>query len=166
MRKIWIILLFIGVCAGIAAAQAPQSAQKTGVAEIYLAKDDGTGKAGAEAESFVPTDVPIYCVVQLDSAGPVSVKMNLVAVSVAGVRAETKVVSTTYITKDQQDRVSFTGKPYGNWVVGKYRADIFVDGLPAGSKPFVIQKAAARDEAAKPVPRPQQPVKVRLAKRA
>lgn len=166
MRKVLIILLLTAVCTIIGTAQESVSAASSpGVAAIYLAKDDGTGSAGAESTLFGPTDVPIYCVVQLDSAAPVSVKMDLVAVSVPGVRAETKVVSSTYTTKDRQNRVSFTGKPYGNWVAGRYRADIYLDGVLAGSKDFVIRKTAVRDEAVKPIARPTQPVKVRLARR-
>lgn len=165
LRKFFIIIAFIGIAAVAAVAQEADSPKIPAAAEIYLAKDDGTGKAGAEADAFVPTDVPIYCVVQLDSNVPVTVKMNLVAVNVAGVRAETKVVSTTYTTKDLQNRVNFTGKPYGSWVVGKYRADIFVDGVLVGSKDFIVRKVAAPNEAMKPIAKPKAPVKVRLAKR-
>ncbi|HKX83618.1 MAG TPA: hypothetical protein VJL58_05295 [Pyrinomonadaceae bacterium] len=165
MRRICIILVGFILSSAAVFAQESDAPKKIGVAEIYLAKDDGTGNAGPEADYFVPTDVPIYCVVQLDSARPVTVRMNLVAVSVAGVRAETKVVSTSYTTKDQQNRVSFTGKPYGNWVVGKYRADIYVDNDLAGSRDFVIQRVITPKEAVKPIVKPHIPAKARLAKR-
>ncbi len=122
--------------------------------EIYLAKDDGTGAAGNAAFSFRTTDIPIYCVVLLGSADPVTVKMNLVAVSVPGVKTETRVVSTSYTTTDGQNRVNFTGKPQGIWVAGKYRADVFIDGKPAGKVDFVINKGGA--VTAKPVtPQPK-----------
>jgi hypothetical protein len=135
---------------GIFAQEADTAPAKPSIAEIYFAKDDGTGKAGEEATSFVTTDVPIYCVVQLDSAAPTTVKMNLVAVAVPGVRAETKVVSTTYTTKDNQDRVNFTGRPAGQWVAGRYRVDVFVGSSAAVSREFAVQKAVQ----AKPVARP------------
>lgn len=124
-----------------------------GVAEIYLAKDDGKGQAGEEATSFVTTDIPIYCVVQLDSATPVTVRMNLVAVAVAGVKAETRVVSTSYTTQNNEDRVNFTGRPAGQWVPGRYRVDIFIADRPVVSREFAVQKAAQ----AKPVSRPGNP---------
>jgi hypothetical protein len=136
-----------------AAAQTPAPAAKPGVIEIFLAKDDGSGKAGDEATSFVTTDVPIYCVVLLDSAEPTTVKMNLIAVAVPGVRPGTKVVSTSYTTRDSQDRVNFTGRPAGQWVAGRYRVDIFVGNAAAISREFAIQKA----EQAKPVNRPTPP---------
>jgi hypothetical protein len=76
--------------------------------------------------------------------------MNLVAVAVPGVRADTKVVSTSYTTKDNQDRVNFTGRPAGQWVAGRYRVDIFVGGAAVVSREFAVQKA----EQAKPVNKP------------
>jgi hypothetical protein len=76
--------------------------------------------------------------------------MNLVAVAVPGVKAETKVVSTTYTTKDNQDRVNFSGSPTGQWVAGRYRVDIFVGNAAVVSREFAVQKAAQ----AKPVVRP------------
>ena len=125
-------------------------AAPVGIKELYLAKDDGSGKAGEQATSFITTDVPIYCVVLLDSAAPVTVKMNLVAVAVAGVKAETRVVSTSYKTRDNEDRVNFSGKPAGQWVAGRYRVDIFVDDRPSVSREFAVQKAVQ----AKPVSKP------------
>jgi hypothetical protein len=65
--------------------------------------------------------------------------MNLVAANVPGVKAETKVVSASYTTKDGQNRVNFYGKPDGKWTPGKYRADIFVDGRLAKNVAFEIK---------------------------
>jgi hypothetical protein len=91
------------------------------------------------------------------------VKMNLVAVNVPGVKAETRVVSTSYTTSDGQDRVNFTGKPQKLWVAGEYRADVFIDGKPAGKVDFIITKSGA--ETAKPVkPRPKPSPNARLTR--
>ena len=165
LKKIAIILAVLLAFCSLALAQEPDGAKKTEVAEIYLAKDDGSGNAGEEAEDFVTTDVPIYCVVQLNSDQPVTVKMNLVAVSVAGVRAETKVVSTSYLTKEKQSRVNFTGKPYGQWVAGKYRADIFINNALAASRSFVVQKLVVPKDAVKPAPKTTAPPRARVARR-
>src|SRR5215218_8390869 len=155
--KLALAFAFVFACGlGIFAQEAAPTPVpvKTGIAEIYFAKDDGTGKAGEEATSFVTTDVPIYCVVQLDSAVPTTVKMNLVAVAVAGVRAETKVVSTSYTTKDNQDRVNFTGRPAGQWVAGRYRVDIFIGNAAVVSREFAVQKAEQARPAARPSTKP------------
>jgi hypothetical protein len=150
--KLAFSLAFLLVSSIVVFAQEGDSVPpKAGVLEIYLAKDDGTGKAGDEATNFVTTDVPIYCVVQLDSALPTTVKMNLVAVAVPGVKAETKVVSTTYTTKNNQDRVNFSGSPAGQWVAGRYRVDIFVGSAAVVSREFAVQKAVQAKPVAKPL---------------
>lgn len=120
------------------------------VEKIYLAKDDG-GKAGKAAEIFSTTDIPIYCVIQLDSVKPAIIKMNFVAVKVAGVKPETKVISVSYKTDGSQNRVNFTGKPEGVWIAGSYRIDVFVDGAAAGNKEFEIRKSPS--EIRNPAPR-------------
>ena len=111
-----------------------------GIEKIYLAKDDG-GKAGEETEVFSTTDIPIYCIVHLDSMKPTVVKINFIAVKVQGVKPETKVISTSFKTDGNQDQVNFTGKPERVWTAGNYRIDVFVDGKPAGNKEFEIRKA-------------------------
>jgi hypothetical protein len=115
--------------------------QTVGVEEVYLAKDNGEGKAGDVAESFLTTDIPIYCIVQLNSSKPTTVKMNFVAVSVQGVKAESKVISVNYKTNGKQNRVSFTGKPDVFWTAGSYRIDIFINDKLAVGKTFEIKKS-------------------------
>ena len=129
-------------------AQEADDPLKTAAADVYLAKDDGTGRPGEQADGFVVTDVPIHCVVQLGSGESATVKMNLVASNVPGVKPETNVVSTSYTTKDFQDRVNFSGRPHGKWVAGEYRADIFVDDKLVKTITFLISR---------PVKKPQVP---------
>jgi len=119
-------------------AQAP-GALTPSVEELYVAKDDGTGKAGEQVTEFATTDVPIYCVVLLDTQEKVTVKMNFVAVNVAGVKPDTKVVTASYVTKDGQNRVNFTGRPDGRWTAGRYRVDIFIDGKVVKNITFDIR---------------------------
>jgi hypothetical protein len=136
-----------------------------GIDEVYLAKDDGTGHAATSPTSiFLPTDIPIYCIVQLDSLTSATVKMNLVAEQVPGVKAESKVVSASYTTKDGQNRVNFYGRPDGTWAPGKYRADIFIDGKLAKNLQFEIKapvKAVAASRSFQPgkTAKPKVPVK-------
>jgi hypothetical protein len=131
-----VLVLFVSVCSIGAYSQAKT---EVGVDDVYLARDDGKGQAGEAAIVFRTTDIPIHCVVQLDSTTPATVKMNLVAENVAGVKADTKVVSTSYITKDGENRVNFSGKPLGKWAPGKYRAEIFVDGKLSKNLSFEIK---------------------------
>jgi hypothetical protein len=123
----------------------PALSAVVGIEEIYLAKDDGSGQAGEVAENFLTTDVPIYCVVMLDSVKPATVRMNFIAVSVKGVKPETKVFTTSYKTDGRQDRVNFTGKPDRFWVAGNYRIDVYIDEKLAGKQSFEIRTAAPQN---------------------
>ncbi len=123
--------------------QPPQPAEMSWFESMYLAKDDGTGKAGEATSDFSTTDRPIYCVVVLSGAFPVTVRMNLVAVAVPGVERNEEVVSTSYTTKDMQDRVNFSGKPKKLWVAGKYRAEIFINNILVKKLDFDIREATA-----------------------
>lgn len=119
-----------------------QTSIPVGVEEIYLARDDGEGKAGEQVSEFRTTDVPIYCVILLDSTAKTVVKMNFVAVNVAGVKPETKIVTASYTTTEGQNRVNFTGRPEGKWTPGKYRVDLFLDGKIAKNVEFEIKGAS------------------------
>lgn len=132
------------------------------IEDVYLARDDGAGKVGEITDKFSPSDIPIHCVVVLVKADPVTVKMELVAVNVAGVKPGSRVISASYDTKQGHDRVYFTGKPEGKWVTGVYRIDIFVSGKREGSVTFDVNGAtvpqAASQFTASPKPR-SKPVK-------
>ena len=141
----------------LVSAQTETPKLPSGVEEIYLAKDDGTGQAGEPVKSFETTDPRIYCIVQLTSDAAATVKMNFVAVSVPGVKAETRVVATSYTTKDGEDRVNFYGKPRSKWTAGKYRVEIFVDGKMVKDLPFEITgpTAVTGSPFVEPTPKPK-----------
>jgi len=136
------LLFCIAVFSAAVFSQPPEPLENRLFEQVYLAKDDGTGKPGDAMDEFAVTDVPIHCVVVLSSGETVTVKMDLVVVSVAGVRPETKVVSASYLTKNMEDRVFFTGKPRGNWVHGEYRADIYINGTLVHKLTFRVMPAA------------------------
>jgi hypothetical protein len=138
VRSILIAAILLVAALGVF-AQAPEPIQ-SGIEEVFLARDNGKGEPGDVVKSFTTKDIPIHCVIQLDSLNPVAVAMNFIAVSVPGVKRETKVFSTSYKTNGQQSRVSFTGKPDKVWVPGSYRIDILIDGLAARSIEFEIEK--------------------------
>ncbi|MFZ1702525.1 MAG: hypothetical protein WBO10_07050 [Pyrinomonadaceae bacterium] len=144
MKAVLLFAIFV-LFAGAAFAQddIPPSASPA-VEEVYLAKDDGNGKAGEQVTEFGTDDIPIFCVVLLNRNAKVTVKMNFVAVSVAGVKPETKVVTASYTTKETQNRVNFTGRPDGVWTPGTYRVDLFIDGRPATDLEFEIKGISAK----------------------
>ncbi len=151
MKKVPILLLLCLFCFSVYGQNTENS-----IDEIYLAKDDGNGKAGEPVTSFATTDVPIFCVVKLDIAQPTEVKMNFIAVKVKGVKPETTVITTSYKTKDEQNRVNFRGKPEKLWIAGMYRVDIFLDGKLATTQEFEIQKlTVVADKTEKPQTKPK-----------
>lgn len=146
-----IIILTLAALASY--AQAPAGSLPDSVIDdVYLARDDGNGKAGDVVETFNTSDIPIYCIVSLTRSNPVNVKMSLVAVKVNGVKPETKVVTAGYTTKQGQDRVYFTGRPDGVWVAGTYRIDVFVEGKRERSLTFEMKGDATPVGASKFVP--------------
>lgn len=138
MKAVFLIPVLLLFCHA-AFAQAEPAVAAAGIEEVYLAKDDGNGKAGEQMTEFRTTDIPIYCVVLLESDAKTVVKMTFVAVSVSGVKPETKVVTASYTTKDGQNRVNFTGRPDGKWTPGKYRVDLFLDGKKVKNVEFEIK---------------------------
>jgi hypothetical protein len=163
-----VLVLFCGAAAAQApaAAPSPTPAAAAGIEEVYLARDDGSGKAGEQVTDFRTSDIPIYCVILLESDVRTVVKMNFVAVSVTGVKAETKVVTATYTTKEGQNRVNFTGRPDGKWTAGKYRVDIFIDGKIAKTLEFQIKGSGGSDITAAKYIQPPAIPKPKGAKRA
>ena len=141
MQVVVTVLFTVAVCAVSAFAQPPEPAEARLFERVYLAKDDGAGNPGEETAEFAPGDVPIHCVVVLSGASTATVRMDLIAVSVAGIRPESKIISTSYTTKDLQDRVFFNGRPSKMWFTGGYRADIYIDGILVGKFPFTVKGA-------------------------
>lgn len=126
-----------------AQAQAERPPLPQAIEEVYLAKDDGSGKPGEQVTEFLVTDVPIHCVILLESSSATLLKMNFVAVTVAGVKPETKVVTASYTTKEGQNHVNFTGRPDEKWTPGKYRVDLFLNGQIVKNVEFEIKGGGA-----------------------
>ncbi len=147
LRFLFLIAFFI-VSHQVASAQTEPSLPGSGVDHVFLAKDDGSGKAGEPISEFRVTDIPIYCVVMLESTSSSVVKMNFVAMAVAGVKPETKIVAASYTTREGQNRVNFTGRPDGIWTAGKYRVDLYVNNKLVSNVEFYI-KADSKSIAAK-----------------
>jgi hypothetical protein len=154
MKKVPVLLLLCLFCFSVYGQNTENN-----IDEVYLAKDDGSGKAGESSTNFITTDIPIFCVVKLDMAQPTEVKMNLIAVNVKGVKPETTVITTSYKTTNEQNRVNFRGKPEKLWVVGTYRVDIYLDGKLAVAQEFEIQKSAVIADKTEKPKTPAKPVR-------
>ncbi len=165
VKAVFLLSFVLLFCQGMFAQAVPQ-AQAGRIEEVYLARDDGEGNAGEQVTEFGITDIPIYCVVLLDSNAATVVKMNFVAVRVSGVKPETKVVTAIYTTTAGQNRVNFTGRPDKRWTPGRYRVDILLDGKIARDVEFEIKNTLPNTTAVKflqtpaahkPKPKPTRP---------
>ena len=149
------LVLAVFLCLFLGLNAFPQSEENTqnsavGVEEITLARGDGSGKAGETTDKFITTDIPIFCFIQLDAEKSATVKMILIAVKAVGLKPESKIVTVSYTTKENQNRVNFTASPNGVWATGDYRADVYIDGKLAKSRTFIIEKPSKEFE--KPLP--------------
>jgi hypothetical protein len=143
------VVLFFAISmslAGISFAQPSSEVPAPVIAEIFLAKANVDGKAGDPAENFIVSDVPIFCVVRMVSPGVISVKMKLIAVNVRGADPGEEVVTASYTTKSNEDRVNFKGRPHGLWVAGKYRAEIFIGDKKVRNIEFEIKPSSTEAE--------------------
>lgn len=139
--------LFLAVLLIVAAASGQAIAQSDApnpIESVYLARDNGDGKPGEEVTYFGPDDIPIYCVVKLSEPQIATFKMLLFAVDVAGVKPETRVVTSDYTTKKGEDTVYFSGRPRGKWTAGIYRFEILVDGKKATELRFEIRSLSRK----------------------
>ncbi len=118
---------------------------ETNVTNITLARKDSDGNIVEDVEVFYPTDIPIYCYVDLSLAKPVLVRVNFIAVKVKGVRPNSKTLSVSYKTKNGENFVTFTGKPEKIWSVGSYRVDILINKKLVKSKEFVVERKPRSD---------------------
>ena len=123
-----------------------------GVAEISLARGDGGNDEAVHAtDKFRAADVPIFCFIELDSEKSATVKMILIAVKAFGLKPETKIVTVSYTTKENESQVNFTASPSGAlWTAGDYRVDVYIDGQFVKSRTFTIEKSPKEIEQQKP----------------
>lgn len=140
-----------------------REAAEIGVAEITLARSDEKGGVGETTDKFNAADIPIFCLITLDSEKSVAVKMNLVAVKAAGLKPETKVVVVNYTTNGKHNQVTFDASPSGVWAAGNYRVDIYVNEKLARSRLFEIEKPPNAVERKMQLPKkpfaPRKPIK-------
>lgn len=143
------IFLILACATGLLNAQDAGKRAENVIAEIFLAKSNSDGRAGEAATEFLVTDIPIFCVVRFTSPGVADVSIDLIAANVPGVERDSKVVSIAYTTKENEDRVNFSGRPQDEWVAGSYRVDVFLGRKVVRRIDFEIK--ATRTETADPV---------------
>ncbi len=147
MLKIFLILVVCLLQAVNIFAQPETEVQSNkpeiGVAEFYVARDDGAGDAGEPTKIFAASDIPIHLVIRLASAAAVTVKINVAAVKISGLKFGTSVVAVSYRTDGTQTGVRFNVSPEKNWAAGDYRAEVLLDGKQFASQTFAVRDATS-----------------------
>lgn len=147
-----IVCLFFGLNAAAQTENTDDADSKTAnVEQISLLHDDGAGKAGDETENFSVTDKTLHFRIQLSSRKSATVKMVLVAADAAGLKPETKSATVNYKTNGRQNIVNFRISPENQWLAGKYRADVLIDGKLSGGRKFEIQKSGGEQKTGKEI---------------
>jgi len=98
LKILFALLVCLSASVGVLAQAETKTPDEIGVETISLARDDGSGKPGDVIDGFLTKDVPIHCLIDLTSSQTVTVKMNLVAVKAAGIKAGANVVAVSYKT--------------------------------------------------------------------
>jgi hypothetical protein len=116
----------------------PTEEKEVSVEQIYLARDDGKGNPGATVEKFNVSDRPVYCIIQLNTEKPVAVKMIFVAAKANRLKPETRIITVSYTTKENENGVTFNASPDGLWMAGEYRIDVYINNKLSKSRTFEI----------------------------
>jgi hypothetical protein len=153
LQTIFALLLCFLTAVSVSGQTQTNGEAEVGIEEIYVARSDGNGKPGEKSETFFTNDIPIYCVIQLNSSVPATVKMNFIAVKANNLKPETKIVTVSYKTNGNQNRVYFNASPEGKWSAGTYRVDISVNGKSPAGHIFEIKSSPGETQNQnKPVP--------------
>lgn len=109
-------------------------AKSTGIIkQVHVAKDNGQGGPGEEADTFGPTDNTIHCVVELAEPNPgAKIRYSWWVVEAEGEKNEKvrneKIEDFEYTTKPDERIVHSHLTMPDDWPPGKYKVDVYVNG--------------------------------------
>jgi uncharacterized protein (UPF0179 family) len=104
-----------------------------------MARDDGNGKPGDEAESFSPSDRTVHVMVELDHAAEgTMVKFDWIAVD-AGDMEDQSLKKLDYTTKGRENIVHANLTQPRDWTEGDYKVDVYLNGQLARSIAYKIE---------------------------
>ena len=126
------------------ATTASNTANSSGTATIAsstLMQDNGSGAAGNEVKSFKPTDHAQYFKVQLNGNVNVGSKVNWIFTAVDTTAGKDIKIADLNVTADVAANI-LSGKTTldKDFPVGKYKADISVDGAPLGTIEYTVDQ--------------------------
>lgn len=109
------------------------------IKEIYIAKDDGSGKPGDRTNKFQPGDRTIHCVVTLNEAkAGTDMKFSWWIVDADGTQNQ-KIKDIDYVTKALENTIRGHLSLPQDWPTGKYKVQIYVDGNLDRTVPYTVE---------------------------
>jgi hypothetical protein len=120
-------------------APATNTASPPRVVDIYLAKDNGKGKAGARTTQIKSTDKVFHCLVDMKPlSSDTDFSGTLIAIEAAGLK-NFEVTSTMINVKKGLTLLDFKFSLPRPWPVGKYRVAIQSGAIPVRAVNFEIK---------------------------
>lgn len=119
---------------------ASNASSSTGaISEIHMAKDDGKGDPGDQADVFSGNDRTIHCVVKLnDAKSGTKMKFSWWVVDAENTRNE-KIRDIEYTTRALENIVHAHLTAPRDWPAGKYKVEVFVNGNLENTVGYTVQ---------------------------
>ena len=117
----------------------PEIQSGSAIKEIYMAKDDGSGKPGDHTNTFGPDDHTIHCVATLKEAkAGTEMKFSWWIVDADGTQNK-KIKDIDYKTRTLENVVRGHLSLPTDWPTGKYKVQVYVDGNLDKTVPYSVQ---------------------------
>ena len=98
-----------------------------GITKVYMAKDNGSGEPGDEAETFSPSDHTVHCMIELDQAAEGTViRFDWIGVD-AGVFQNRSIKKLDYTTRALENKVNAHLTLPSDWPEGEYKVDVYLN---------------------------------------
>jgi hypothetical protein len=110
-----------------------------GITKVYMAKDNGSGEPGEEAETFSPSDHTVHCMIELDNAAEgTMIRFDWVGVD-AGALQDHSIKKLDYTTKALENKVHAHLTLPRDWPEGDYKVDVYLNDQLARSITYTVE---------------------------
>jgi hypothetical protein len=108
------------------------------IVKLYMAKDNGSGAAGDETDTFTPTEHTVHLMVELNKpAEGTEVRFDWIAVDAGSVK-DFSMKKLDYTTKTNENKVHAQLTWPKDWPEGDYKVDVYINDQLARSLAYKI----------------------------
>jgi hypothetical protein len=109
------------------------------VTKVYMARDNGSGEPGDEAETFSPSDHTVHCMIELDHAAEgTMIRFDWIGVD-AGEWQNHSLKQLDYTTKALENKVHAHLTLPRDWPEGEYKVDVYLNDQLARSITYKVE---------------------------